>query len=161
MRSFDTVVQTLVRSMIGIGCQRPYRPDVAAKFVRHDDTRMTKARDKALQKALCCFGASILQNQDIKYIAGGIDSAPKPELLAVDQNDDFIEVPFVSTARPFALDAIREMMAKPVHPETNGFTAHDHAAFRQQVFDICRAQSKPVIGPYRISDDLSWEAKAL
>ena len=77
------------------------------------------------------------------------------QYIAVDQNDDFIEVPFVSTARSFALDAIREMTAKPVHPKPDGFAADNHSAFGKQILHISRAEGKTIIRPNGITDDFS------
>jgi len=41
------------------------------------------------------------------------------------------------------------------------FPAQDHATFSQEVFNVCCAQSKTMIRPDRISDDLTRKTKAL
>ena len=95
----------------------------------------------------------MFQDENVQYIA-----VDQNQYIAVDQNDDFIEVPFVSTARSFALDAIREMTAKPVRPKPDRFPADDHAAFSQQIFNIRRTQGKAMIRPYCTGDDLTRAA---
>ncbi len=89
-----------------------------------------------------------------------VDSPPEPELLAIDGNNDFIQVPFVKGARSIALDTIGEMMAKPVYPVPDGFPANHHVAFGKQFLDIRRAERKTMIRPNRIGDDLARKTVA-
>jgi hypothetical protein len=41
-----------------------------------------------------------------------IDCAPEPMLLAGDDYDDFVQVPFVATAWGFPMDAVSEFAAE-------------------------------------------------
>ena len=44
------------------------------------------------------LGVTVFQDENVQYITVRINGTSKPEFLAVDQNYDFIEVPFVGTA---------------------------------------------------------------
>ena len=88
---------------------------VTEQFVCYDDTGLAITCYEAFWKAFCRLGATVFQDEKVRYIV-------------VDQNDDFVEVPFVSTAWSFAPDAIREMTSKSVHPKLDRFPADDHAA---------------------------------
>ena len=100
-----------MRSVIRFGSQHLYGLDVTAQFVCYDDTWLAITRYEAFQKAFCGLGTTVFQDENVQYIAVRINGVPKPDFLAVDHNDDFIEMPFISTARSFAFDAIREMTA--------------------------------------------------
>lgn len=45
-----------------------------------------------------------------------------------------------------------EMAPKSVDPQADGLTADNHAALSEQIFYICGAQCKPVVGPDGIRD---------
>lgn len=159
MGSFDPVVQTLVRPMITIRHEVADRPDLTAQLVGDHDPRRAKPVDQPLQEPAGGLCITLLLHENVEHIPIRVDCPPKPELHAIDRNNDFIQVPFVTGARPVALDAIGEMAAKPVHPVPDGFPADHHAAFGQQILDICRAQRKPMVRPDGIGDDLAGKRK--
>jgi hypothetical protein len=45
-----------------------------------------------------------------------------------------------------------------IHPAPNGLVGDHDATFRQQIFDVAKAQGEPEIQPDRLLDDLRWEA---
>ena len=51
VRSFDTIVQAFMRSVIRFGSQHLYGLDVTAQFVCYDDTWLAITRYEAFQKA--------------------------------------------------------------------------------------------------------------
>ena len=63
------------------------------------------------------FGGALITaalDQNVENKAFLIDCAPKPMLLAVDRNDDFIEMPLVSIAR--CLPLIARVNPRPINP---------------------------------------------
>ena len=44
-----------------------------------------------------------------------------------------------------------------VHPAPNGLVGDHDAAFRQQIFDVAKAQGKPDVKPDRLLDDFQRE----
>lgn len=136
-----------MRPVIRTTCQVADRLDVATQFVRDDNARLAKATNQALQKTLGRLCVTVLVNQYIKDTPIGVDGPPKPELLSIDRDDHFIEMPFVCCFRPVATNAIREMASKTVDPEPDGLARHNDTAFCKQIFDICRTQREAVIRP--------------
>lgn len=149
-----------MRPVIRTTCQVADRLDVATQFVRDDNARLAKPTNQALQKTLGRLCVTVLLNQYIKDTPIGVDGPPKPELLSIDRDDHFIEMPFVCCFRPIATNAIREMASKTVDPEPDGLARHNDTAFCKQIFDICRTQRKAVIYPDCVGHDLSGKAEA-
>lgn len=161
MRIFNSVVQALVRTMIGIWRDGLYRLEVAAELVRHDDARLAKLPDQPGEEASGGLGVATWLNQNVEYITVSVDCPPEPEFLAADHNDSLIHVPLIIRLWPVPANAGGKMAAKAIDPQSNSFSADDHAALREQILHIGRAQSKSVISPNRISDDLTWKTKTL
>ena len=146
--------------VVRIWCQRSYRFDVATQLVRHHDAWLTKAIDQAPQEPLCSFRIAMLLHKNIESVTVCVNGAPQPLFLAVDWNDDFIKVPFISSIRSITLDAIGEVASEPVHPKPDGFAADNHASFGKQILHISRAEGKTIIRPNGITDDFSRKAVA-
>jgi hypothetical protein len=51
----------------------------------------------------------------------------------------------------------RDHRSETVHPAPNSFLGDHHAAFRQQLFDVAKAQREPEIEPDPLPDDLAWK----
>jgi len=79
VRVFNSVVQALMRPMIGIRRQGLYKLDVAAKLVRHDDARLAKLPDQSGEETLGRLGVAAPLNQDVEHIAISIDRPPEPD----------------------------------------------------------------------------------
>lgn len=95
VRIFNSVVQTLVRSVMGIGSDGLDRLNKAAQFVRHDRPRLTKLPYQCGDEASGRPAVAASLNQDIENISTGINGVPEPELPAVHRNDGLIHVPVV------------------------------------------------------------------
>ena len=158
---FNSVVQPLVRPVIGIRSDGLDRPHVATQFVRHDHARLTKLPDQPGEEASGGPAVAASLNQDIENIAIGIDGAPEPELPAANRNDGLIHVPLVTSLWSIPTNAIGIMTTKAVDPEPNSFPADDHPALGEQILHVGRAQGKAVVGLDRIGDDLTRKAKPL
>lgn len=155
MGSFDLVVQALVRTMISVRRKVADRPDVTAQLVGDHDPRRAMPVDQPLQEPAGGLRITLLLHENVEHVPIRVDCPPEPELHAIDRNNDFIQVPFVTGAGPVALDARGEMAPEPVRPIPVGFPANQHAAFRKQILDIRRAQRKTMIRPNRKGDDLA------
>ena len=122
--------------MISIRHEVADRPDVTAQLVGDHDPRRAKPVDQPLQEPAGGLCITLLLHENVEHIPIRVDCPPKPELHAIDRNNDFIQVPFVTGARPVALDAIGEMAAKPVHPLPYGLPADQYAPLGQKILDI-------------------------
>lgn len=148
MRAFDPVVQTLVRPVVNFRRNIPDRLEIAPQLVRYHDTGLAEPVDQPRQKSPFCFGVPARLYKDIQRVAVRIYRPPEPNLHAIDRDDNFIQVPFVSSCKPVASDAISEMPAKPVHPFAHCLAADDNTAFGQQILEVGRAEREAMIGPY-------------
>ena len=109
------------------------------------------------------FGGALITaalNQNVENKAFLIDGAPKPKLLAVDRNDDFIEMPFVSVARCASADLVGEVPPEFLRPSVNRFVADDDVTHGQKIFDHSEAERKAEIEPDCMSNDFGGKAMA-
>ena len=124
MRTLNAIVEPFVCLMISFRRKSPDRPDIAAQFVRHDDTRFAKAGDQPRKETLGSFGNSAQQKKDCQHVPVRIHRSPPPLLHVVDRNEDFVQVPFVCSGRTVTFDAIEEMPVISVYPSAHGFWAN-------------------------------------
>ena len=113
-----------------------------------------------MEKALCGFGIAACLHENIEDVSIRVDRAPQPMFLATDRDHDFVHVPLV--VRPWSIpaDAVCEMLPKAIDPESDRFSADNHAPCCQKVFNIRRTQSKAMVRPNRVSNDLAGVAEA-
>ncbi len=81
--------------------------------------------------------------------------------FAADRKNDIDQMPLIARTGPFAFDAIGKMATKGVHPLTDGFPTDDRFSFRKQIFNINRAQGKPMIRPNGIRNDFTGKRTPL
>jgi len=82
-----------------------------------------------------------------------IHGTPEILLLAVDSNEDFVQVPNIAeaTLTPFRFSGI--IRTELLTPDSNRFIGDDDSTFGEEIFDISEAQAETVIGPDGIADD--------
>ena len=139
----------------------PARSAMRAEFVGDHGARAATVFAKELTQKP--FGGALITaalDQNVENKAFLIDGAPKPMLPAVDRNDDFIEMPFVSVARGVSADLVGEVPPEFLRPSPNRFVADDGAARGQKVLDHSQAERKAEIEPDRMGDDFGGKAMA-
>ena len=161
VRHFDRIVQALVGAMVSVWSQCFDRFDVAAQFVGDDNPGFAKLGNQSFEKPLCSVGIPTCLHKNIQNVAICVDRAPQPMFLATNCDHYFVHVPLDVWSRAISTDAICEMLAKPIDPKPDCFAADNHAPLRQQVLNISRAQSKAMVSPNRVSNDLTRIAEAL
>ena len=87
-----------------------------------------------------------------------IDGAPKLAFLAIDCDDDFIEMPDIPPAWRLSFQSAGVVGAKLQRPAPHRFAGHDNAACEQHFLDEAQAQRKSEIQPHGMGDDLRREA---
>ena len=145
--------------------------ELLIQCVVHDDRRFSaidagpllvaELRNQPLQKAFGCFGTPPCLDEDIKRISVRIRRPSEPEFPTVYRNENFVQMPFVGYGWPVSSNTICELAAKAVDPSSDGFPAEYHAALREQIFNICSTERKPVVDPDCIGDDLTRKTKTL
>lgn len=99
-------------------------------------------------------------DQGVENKAFLIDGAPKPMLLAVDGDDDLVEMPFVAKSRRAAANFVDEVSTKFLRPSANRFVADDDATRGQKVFGHSQAERKAEIEPDSVGDQFGGKAMA-
>jgi hypothetical protein len=77
-------------------------------------------------------------NQSVKDETILINGASKPMLLAIDSDDDLIDMPFVAELRCAPPNAVGEFPTEFLRPASDRFVAHNNSAHGQQVLDHSR-----------------------
>ena len=111
--------------------------DIAAQLVRNCHPRRTKLFNQMIEEPPCSLCVSPCLNKNIQRIAIGIDGAPQPMFSTVDRDDHFIQMPFVVWLWPVSPNALGEMEAKTIDPQTNCLATNDNATLSQEIFNIC------------------------
>lgn len=159
--AFNPVVNALVGPVVSLRRLMGNRLDVAVQLVCNDDPLLAELRNQPCHEALGSFGIPTGLHENIKRVALGIDRPPEPVLHPVDRDHNLVQMPFAIWAGTVPTDTGGKMRAKPIDPETDGFTAHDDTSFGEQILDIRCAQRKPMVCPDSVGDNLAWKTKAL
>ena len=81
-------------------------------------------------------------NQDVDPVAVLIDGAPEILLLAVDSNEDFVQVPDIAAAALTPLQFSGIVRTEFPTPQSNRFIRDDDSAFGEKILDISEAQAE-------------------
>ena len=93
-------------------------------------------------------------DQHIEDFALGVDGAPQMDHSAGDFQIDFIQMPY-RLRLGAALTQVRcDHRPEMIYPASDCFIGDRNPAFRQQIFDIAKAQGEPEIKPDRLLNDL-------
>src|ERR1700722_4917625 len=124
------------------------RSVVRTELVRdHDARRCDGGFQELPHELLRSATVSSTLDQDVENEAILIDGAPKPVLLAGDQDDDLIHVPFVAASRGTLANLIGERLAELLPPLAHGLVRYANPARRQHLLNHAQAQGKPEIEP--------------
>src|SRR5262245_33244193 len=128
---------------------------IAFEFISDDYARYVGQPFEQLAEELLrgLLIASTL-HQDIQHVPILIDCPPQIVVLTLDDQRHFIEVPFVARPGTAATKLIGILLAKLATPLANSFIGYDYASFKQQLFDIAKAEAEAKVQPHRVADDL-------
>jgi hypothetical protein len=117
------------------------------------------ATQESSKESLC--GALItMRHQNVDHVPVLIHGAPQISLLAVDSNEDLIQVPGVTPPSLSSLPFPSIIETEFFTPLPDGFIGHDDAARGEKILDIPETQAEAMISPDRIADDLGRETIA-
>jgi hypothetical protein len=94
----------------------------------------------------------------IYYFAILIHSTPEVVLLAVDFDENFINVESIAVASVLSLQSACVNGTELDAPKADRFAGDRDAAFCQQVFDISMAQIEAIVEPDSVGDDVGRES---
>ena len=92
-------------------------------------------------------------NQDVDHVAVLIHGTPQILLLAVDSNEDFVQMPNIAEAALTPLQFSGIARTKLLTPESNRFIRDNDSAFGEKILDISEAQAETMVSPDGIADD--------
>jgi len=101
---------------------------------------------------------STLVDQDLHHPAVLSDCSQKIILLAIECDNNLIQMPLVSYLTTATTNCIAIVLSKLIALLPNCFLAHRNASFHQQFFQVRLAQGKSKIKPGSVADHLSATA---
>ena len=101
MRILGSIVEAFVLAVLHTRQQRLFGCSIARQFIGDQYTRdiLTAFQELAKELLRSCFIPSAL-NQNIENIAILVDRSPEIVQSAIDFEEDFIKMPFVTCLRP-------------------------------------------------------------
>jgi len=99
-------------------------------------------------------------DKHVQYFTFGIDRPPQIELLAINFQKNFIQMPSRIRLWPTLTQVCRDQRPKVVRPLPNRLIGNKSITFGQQIFHIAKAQCEPVVKSDRLMDDLTRKAIA-
>jgi hypothetical protein len=92
-------------------------------------------------------------DQDVDHVAVLIHGTPQILLLAVDSNEDLVQVPNIAEAVLTPLQFSGVVRTELPTPESNRFIGDDDSPFGEEILDIPEAQAETMIYPHGVADD--------
>ena len=162
LRVLGAVVEPFVLAVFHAGYNLPLSRSVAGPFVGNNDpwhgaATLEQLAKEAFGRVLIAFGG----DQDIQDVAMLVHGSPPVMSLAVDLEEDFIQVSLVARLRTTAAQLVSIDLAELETPLPQGFVGHVDAAGGEEFFDIAVAEGEPEIEPDSVGDNLSRVAVAL
>jgi hypothetical protein len=105
---------------------------------------MAAHSEQVLDNAACL-------HQDVNYVTVLIHRPPEILLLAIDSNEDFIQVPAVAEAALTPLQTTSIPRTKLLTPDSNRFIRYGDSAFGEKILDISETQNRNDDKPRRRS----------
>ena len=127
---------------------------IASEFVGDQPPRsLTLALQHVAKEPLSSPLVSSLRHQNVENIAVLIHSSPQVELLSLDLHEQLIDVPDV--AQPALLLSDRAGVSWPElqTPETDCLVGDDDPSFGQQILNVTKAESEPMVKRDGVADD--------
>jgi hypothetical protein len=100
-------------------------------------------------------------DEDIEDVPVLVNGAPQVVTLAVNREEDLIEMPRVARSGTLPPELMGILLTKFPALLPDGFIGHADSAFEEELFDIAVAEAAAKIQPHRMADDLGREAVIL
>ena len=153
MRGFDAIVGVPLHPVSHVAEDASHGSGVASQFVGNDlQWFRTLATQEFSKESLCGALITMRLDQNVDHVAVLIHGAPQIPLLAVDSNEDFIQMPVVAQPSLSSLQSPSIVETELLTPLTDRFIGYDDAALGEKIFDIPETQAEAMISPHRIAD---------
>ena len=135
---------------------------VRAEFVSYDPLRCTSLfAQEPRQQSPCILCVPVDLHYFVEHVSFLIDGAPEVAFLAIDGDDDLIEISYVVAGRRFSFQAEGVIDAKFNGPASDCFVGYDNASLEQHFLNETQAQGKAKIEPDGMCDDLGRKSVTL
>ena len=148
VRVLAAVIEVAALPMFYSGQDLALGRAVALQLIRDDDPRyIPQALEQLAKELLRCLLIAPALDQDIEDVVVLVDSAPQVMALAIDRQEDLVEVPLVTWLGASMLQPIRVGLPKLQTPLADGFMGDVDTAFEQQFLHVAVAQGEAMIKP--------------
>jgi len=135
-----------------------HRSTIGAKPVHHDDSWPALALHRPLQELKGGLAIPPLRGEHLEHLTFVINGAPQVVHLAVDPDEDLVQMPAPARIRsmidPALSDFRGEHRTEPVPPKPHRFVADIDPALEQQIFYLPQRQRIADVHHDREADDL-------
>src|SRR3712207_983984 len=146
MRVLRPVVQVPAGPMPHLGQNLALRHPVAPQPISDDAPRLVlEPGQQALEEALGGRGIPPILDQDVQHHAVLIHRAPEVMQLAVDLQEDLVQVPGVARLRPSPTQPAGELAAELQAPLPDALVADHDAPLGEDQLDVSEAQAEEAI----------------
>ena len=133
MRVLGSIVEVSALSVFNTGKRLTPSDAIAPQLVGHDQSRhILQTLQKPPEEALYGLGIASGLNEDVEYDPSLIDGAPEIVLHALDPDEDFVHVRFVSRLWPAAAQAGGKAGRELLAPAPDRLVGDDNTAFCQE-----------------------------
>ena len=142
--------------MSHIGEDGSHGSGVASQFVGNDPQWFgALTAQQSSKESLCSALITMRLDQDVDHVTVLIYGTPQILLLAVDSNEDLIQVPVVAQPSLSSLQFPSIVRTELLTPLPDRLIGHDDSALGKKILDISEAQAEAMVSPDRIAKILS------
>ena len=161
MRNLSAIVSVAVHAMCDVAEGGSHGCRVAPEPVSNDAKRLLSlALQQPAEESLSSPLVMARLDQDVDHVAVLIDGPPQILLLAIDSNEDFVQVPGFSQLTLAPLQFPNIVGTEFLTPQPNRLIRDDDSPLGEQILHISEAQAEAMVGPNRVTDDFGRETIA-
>jgi len=158
MRNLGAIVGILLGIVGNTWKDRSTGSTIALQLVGDDpEWLLTLTAQQSAKEPLGCTLIAARLQKNIDDITVLIHGTPKILLLAVDSDEEFVQIPGVTEAALFLLKTSGIVGSEFPAPLADGLVRNNYPAFGQKIFHITEAQTEAMIDPYGVADDFRRE----
>ena len=136
MRGFDAIVGVPLHPVSHVAEDASHGSGVASQFVGNDlQWFRTLATQEFSRESLCGALITMRLDQNVDHVAVLIHGPPQIPLLAVDSNEDFIQMPVVAQPSLSSLQSPSIVETELLTPLPDRFIGYDDAALAEKILD--------------------------
>ena len=158
MRDFSPIVAILSR-VVGHGRHdTQVSSTIAPQLVRHEAPRLAfLPLQQFAEEPSGRTRIALSLNEHVDHVPILIDGPPEIVALALDVDEDFVQVPDVSQPPQSTLELSCVLGPELPAPLPDSLVGDDNPPLRQKLLDIAEAQRESVIQPDSVTNDLGRE----